>query len=728
MLKSFPFYQQLDTMDCGPTCLRMVAEFHGKKYSLQYLRERAHISRSGVSLLGISEAAEQIGFRTTMVKAPFEGEEAGLVDAPLPCIVHWQQRHYVVVFKLSKKYVWVADPAAGKFKMTRQQFENGWLQDGDKGIILLLEPGPEFDLLEGQERPAVKGIWHLIATYIQPFRRFFLLLILGLALGSLLQLITPFLTQSVVDVGIQQQNIGFVYLILIAQLTLFVSQTLSGFIQSRLLLFIGARINVGLVSDFLIKIMKLPLGFFDAKMVGDLMQRIQDQKRIEHLLTNSLLKIAFATVNLTVFSIVLLLFDVKIFLVFAFFSVAYVLWVRLFLRKRKEIDYQSFQQMSDNQSNIVELIYGMQEIKLQGSAKKRRWQWANTQARLFRISMKTLNISQYQDAGAGVINQLKNILIVFLSASAVIEGDLTLGMMMAVQSILGQLELPLQQSITFMRDLQDARISLERIQEIEEIEDEDLEGTITMLPPQGDIVLEKLSFRYNTLGSFALKDVDLVIPRGKVTAIVGTSGSGKTTLVKLLLGFYKPEMGSITLGGLQLYHFKKQLWRSRCGAVMQDGYIFSDTIANNIAESSERVDPERLIHAAGVANIREFIERLPLGYNTMIGAKGNGISQGQRQRILIARAVYKDPEFIFLDEATNALDANNEHEILQHLNHFYEGKTVVVVAHRLSTVRNADQIVVLEKGELVEIGNHDSLVQKRGLYYNLVKNQLELGN
>jgi ATP-binding cassette subfamily B protein len=727
MLKRFPYYQQLDAMDCGPTCLRMVAEFHGKKYSLQYLRERSHISRDGVSLLGISEAAEQIGFRTTMVKAPFEGEEAGLIDAPLPCIVHWKQRHYVVVFKVSDKYVWVADPAAGKFRLSRTDFEAGWVQDDKKGIILLLEPGPDFEQFEGEVRHS-RGLEDLLIAYVKPFRRYFALLALGLALSSLLQLIIPFLTQSVVDVGIQQQNIDFVYLILIAQLTLFVSQTLAGFIQSRLMLFIGARINVGLVTDFLIKIMKLPLGFFDAKMAGDLMQRISDQKRIETFLTNSLLKISFAVINLVVFSVVLFLFDSRIFLVFAVFSAAYIFWVRLFLRKRKEIDYQSFQQMADNQNNVIELIHGMQEIKLQGSDKKRRWQWANTQARLFRISMKSLTITQYQDAGANFINQIKNILIVFISARAVITGDMTLGMMMAVQYMLGQLDVPLQQMLAFIRDLQDARISFERLDEINQMEEEQRDGGLSELPTSGDMVLENVSFRYNALGNYALKDVNLVIPRGKVTAIVGTSGSGKTTLVKLLLGFYNPEQGAITLGGLQLPNFQKRLWRAQCGAVMQDGYIFSDTVANNIAESSERVDSERLIRATTIANIREFVERLPLAYNTMIGAQGNGLSQGQRQRILIARAVYKNPEFIFLDEATNALDSNNEHAILQHLNHFFEGKTVVVVAHRLSTVRNADQIVVLEKGELVEIGTHDALVKQRGLYYNLVKNQLELGN
>ncbi len=712
-------------MDCGPTCLRMIAAHYGRHYSLQYLRERSHISREGVSLLGISEAAERIGFQTMATKIPFEGEDAGLMNAPLPCIAHWRQRHFIVVYKVTNRHVWVADPADGKFKLTRAAFEAGWLADGNRGVVLLLEPGPDFQQLQ-EEAQKTRGLG-IFFNYMTRYRRQFIILIMGMLLGSLFQLIFPFLTQSIVDVGIQNQDIDFVYLILIAQLVLFGSQTLVSFIQNWILLFIGTRINVSLVTDFLIKLMRLPLGFFDAKMSGDLIQRVNDQKRIETFLTSSSLQISFALINLIVFSVVLLLYNSLIFAVFTVASLLYVGWIVLFLRKRKEVDYQAFQQLSENQSSLIELIQGMQEIKLQGSDKKRRWQWANIQARLFRVNMRSLAITQYQDAGGSFINQVKNILISFIAAKAVIDGQMTLGMMMAAQYIVGQVNLPLQQMIGFIRSLQDARISLERLNEIYQMEDEETDVSLDHIPEKGDIVLENLSFRYNALDEEVLKDINLVVPRGKVTAIVGTSGSGKTTLVKLLLGFYGPQKGRVMVGGIHLDAIQKRTWRSRCGAVMQDGFIFSDTIANNIAESSERVDIEKLLWAVKIANIQEFIESLPLGYNTMIGAKGNGISQGQRQRMLIARAVYKNPEFIFLDEATNALDSSNERVIINHLEQFFSGKTVVVVAHRLSTVRHADQIAVLEKGRLVELGSHAELVEKRGVYFHLVKNQLELG-
>ncbi|MFN0015191.1 MAG: peptidase domain-containing ABC transporter [Saprospiraceae bacterium] len=725
-MKSFPFYRQLDAMDCGPTCLRMVAAHYGRAYSLQYLRERCHISREGVSLLGISEAAEQIGFQTMALKVPFEGEEAGLVDAPLPCIAHWRQRHFVVVYKVTRQHIWIADPGEGKFKLTRSAFEDSWLSDGKQGVLLVLEPGPGFQQLEGEGRQT-RGLGDLFG-YLGQFRRQFVLLLLGMLLASLFQLIFPFLTQSIVDVGIQNQDIGFIYLILIAQLVLFGSQTLVNFVQNWILLFIGTRMNVMLVTDFLIKLMRLPLGFFDAKTAGDLMQRVNDQKRIESFLTNSSLQIGIAVINIVVFGIVLLMYNNLIFLIFALASLLYVGWIVLFLRKRKEVDYLAFQQMSENQSSLIELIQGMQEIKLQGSDKKRRWQWATIQARLFRVNMRSLAISQYQDAGGNFINQVKNILISFVAAKAVIDGHMTLGMMMAAQYIVGQINVPLIQLIGFIRSLQDARISLERLNEVYRMEEEETGTSLAHVPSDGDIVLENLSFRYNALDEEVLKDINLVIPRGKVTAIVGTSGSGKTTLVKLLLGFYRPQKGHLMIGGFHLDAIQKRIWRKQCGAVMQDGYLFSDTIANNIAESSDRVVIERLLWSVKVANIRDFIEALPLGYNTMIGSKGSGISQGQRQRLLIARAVYKNPEFIFLDEATNALDTTNERTILNHLQEFFAGKTVVVVAHRLSTVRHADQIVVLEKGKLVELGSHTELVDKRGTYYHLVKNQLELGN
>ncbi len=730
LIMSFKHYRQLDAMDCGPTCLRMIAKHHGRAFNIQYLRKQSFISRLGVSLLGISEAAEHIGFRTMAIKVPYDFDRvnAGLIEAPLPCILHWRQNHFIVLYKITKKHVWIADPADGKVKLDRATFEQHWATDNGKGVALLLETTPDFYVHEG-ESVEKTGLGFLF-TYLRPYRKLIAQLIIGLLLGSVFQLIFPFLTQSVVDIGIQNQNINFVRLILAGQLMLFLSQTSVSLLQNWILLHISTRINVALISDFLIKLMKLPIGFFDAKMIGDLMQRIGDHQRIEHFLTGSTLRVLFSIVNFFVFGIVLLMYNVPIFAVFLTASILYILWVAFFLKKRREIDYQRFQELSDNQSTVIELIQGMQEIKLQGSERKRRWEWAHIQAKLFRANIRSLAISQYQDAGGGFINQLKDILITFLAASAVINGQMTLGMMLAVQYIVGQLNGPLNQMIEFVRSAQDAKISLERLGEIHNKQDEQKEQTIPAeLLPQEDIKIENLSFRYNELSADVLRNVNLTIPRGKITAIVGTSGSGKTTLVKLLLGFYEAQKGRIKIGSIDINNVNKRDWRKKCGAVMQDGYIFSDTISNNIAESDESTpDRTKLLNAVQVANIQEFIETMPLSYNTMIGSQGNGLSQGQKQRLLIARAVYKNPEYLFFDEATNALDAVNERKIVENLNNFFEDRTVIIVAHRLSTVKHADQIIVLEQGEAIEIGTHQELVDKKGAYYHLVKNQLELGS
>ncbi len=754
----FQLYNQLDFRDCGPTCLRMVAKHYGKSYSLQGLRERSYITRGGVSLLGISEAAESIGFRTTGVRLSWEQL---VKEAPLPCIVHWRQNHFVVVYSIKEnrspfsnkrksgsETVMVADPARAIIKYTKEEFLAGWLSDKkngeDTGIALLLEPGPDFYNID-EEKPD-KTKFKFLLQYLRPHKSFFLQVILAMLLGSMLQLIAPFLTQAVVDKGIGNQNIGFVLLVLIAQMVLMLSQTSVDFIRNWLLLHISTRINISLISDFLIKLMKLPLGFFDTKMIGDIMQRIGDHSRIQSFLTGSSLSILFSMVNLIIFSIVMALYNIEILIVFFIGSTIYFFWVWLFMKKRRELDFKRFAQMADNQSNLYQIITGMQEIKLNNCERQKRWKWERIQARLFHVSVQGLALSQWQQAGALVINQSKNIFITFLSATAVIKGDMTLGMMMSVQYIIGQLNAPVEQMISFMQAAQDAKISMERLGEIHNKKDEDPQGVsrIDILPEQKDIHIDHISFQYEGPNSeMVLKDVSLTIPEGKTTAIVGTSGSGKTTLIKLLLGFYEPVKGEISVGDTLLKNFSSSFWRSQCGAVLQDGFIFSDTIAENIAPGDENIDPARLRKAVKTANIAEFIEGLPLGYNTKIGQEGSGISQGQKQRMLIARAVYKNPEFIFFDEATNSLDANNETVIMKNLEAFFKGnppiqqttqhnipdtKTVVVVAHRLSTVRNADQIVVLEQGEIVEQGTHEELTNLRGAYYKLVKNQLELGN
>lgn len=730
MFKKFPFFRQRDQMDCGPTCLQMIASYHGRSYTLPYLREISYITREGVSMQGIMEAADRIGFRTMPVKVPFERrlpEEPSFMDAPFPCIVHWNQRHFVVAYKANKKHVWVADPGQGKFKLEHAVFKKSWISDQDNGVALLLEPSPTFYEQEG-EIIDKQGFAYLL-KYLLPYRRLIIQLLLGLSLGSLFQLTLPFLTQSIVDVGIQNQNVGFIYLVLLGQLMIFIGQLSVSVLQSWILLHISTRINVSLIADFLTKLMRLPIGYFDTKMVGDLMQRIGDHTRIESFLTSSTLSILFSLVNFVIFGIVLLVYNTTIFLIFLIASITYLFWVTIFLKKRKEVDYQRFQELSQNQNTLIEMIQGMQEIKLQNSERKRRRLWTNIQAKLFNANIRSLAISQYQDIGGNSINQLKDIAISFIAATAVIQGQMTLGMMLAIQYIVGQLNGPLAQMIHFIRAAQDAKISLERLGEIHQTpEEEAQEVSVDILPDNKDLSIENLSFKYNPLDEEVLKNIDLQIPSGKMTAIVGTSGSGKTTLVKLLLGFYTPTKGTIRLGGMPITTIRKSLWRQQCGAVMQDGYIFSDTIANNIAESDEIIDKTKLLKAVQTANIQTFIESLPLGYNTMIGARGNGISQGQRQRLLIARAVYKNPNFLFFDEATNALDAKNERTIVENLDTFFKNKTVIVVAHRLSTVKNADQIVVLDNGKIMEIGTHQELVAKKGEYFSLVKNQLELGN
>jgi ATP-binding cassette subfamily B protein len=728
-VKKFPFLKQFDSTDCGPACLAMVAKYYGKIFPIQKLRDIAAITRAGVTMLGLSDAAEAIGFKTLGVRQSFENLAS---EVNLPCIAYWKQRHFVVVYKIKKNIVYVADPAQGLISYTQKEFLEGWAittaSGESQGLCLLLDPTAEF-YSQREEKHNKASIGFLFA-YLRPHKRFIVQLLLGILIGSLLQLIFPFLTQAIVDIGISNQNIGFVYLVLIAQLTLFFSQSAMELIRSWILLHISVRINVSLISDFLIKLLKLPIGFFDTKMTGDILQRIYDHTRIQSFLTSTSLSIIFSLVNLIIFGVVLAIYNLKILSIFLFGSVLYITWILLFMKKRRDLDFKRFQQMSENQSNLYQLITGIQEIKLNNCERQQRWRWERIQAKLFKISIKGLTLSQYQQSGSMVIDQLKNIFISFFAAQAVIKGEMTLGMMMAVQYIIGQLNSPIGQLIGLAQTTQDAKISLERLREIHEKEDEETtdDMKITILPENKNIVIANLSFQYEGPHSeFVLNGINLEIPKGKVTAIVGISGSGKTTLIKLLLGFYHPIKGEIRVGEFLLDNLKSRLWRQSCGVVMQDGYIFSDTIANNIAVSDEVVDKKKLVHAVRASNIQDFIESLPRGYNTKIGLEGHGLSAGQKQRILIARAVYKDPEFLFFDEATNALDSNNERIIMNNLEQFFQGRTVVLVAHRLSTVKNADQIVVLEKGQIAERGTHNELVRKEGAYFHLVKDQLALG-
>lgn len=728
-MKTLPHYTQHDAMDCGPTCLRMVAAFYGKHYSLEGLREKSFITREGVSMLGISEAAEKIGFRSICVQVGYEK----LQEAPLPCIIHWNQQHFVVVYKLNDRYVWVADPGAGKLKYTKEEFCNCWLSsrknEEDTGVALLLEPIPEFYTTEDEGDEVNRKGFSFLYSYLRPYRGLVGQLLLGLLLGSMIQLMLPFLTQSVVDFGINNQNLGFIYLVLIAQLMLSFSSSAVDFIRGWILLHLGTRINIALISDFLIKLMKMPISYFDSKMTGDILQRINDHKRIQDFLTGSSLSVIFSVFNIIIFGIVLLVYSGMIFLIFMGGSALYVAYVWLFMKKRAELDHKRFAQQSANQSTVVQLVNGMQEIKLSACEQQKRWEWERIQAKLFKVNIKSLALRQYQDSGAVLINQSKNLLITALVASLVVKGEMTLGMMLSVQYIIGQLNSPVNELIAFARDMQDARLSMDRLSEVRDKPDEEdpTRELLREIPEGKEIRLQNLNFKYDPLSEYpTLDDINLVIPPGMQTAIVGMSGSGKTTLVKLLLGFYPPASGDIFIGDTPLGSYSIREWRKRCGVVMQDGFIFSDSIAGNIAPGVEHIDKKRLRHAAEVANIHDFIEELPLAYNTKIGQEGHGLSQGQKQRILIARAVYKDPEFIFFDEATNALDANNERTIMNNLQTFFKGRTSVVVAHRLSTVRNAEQIIVIEQGRIAETGTHEALIALEGRYYKLVKNQLEL--
>ena len=731
MFMQFPLYRQRDSLLCGITSLQMICKYYRACLTPDYLQKLCQEGTEGISLATLKFGAEHLGFKCLCGLSDLEE-----LSKSLPCILHWNQNHFVVLYKVKKgKIFYIADPGKGLIKYTLEEFKKHWVstqsEGEEKGIAMFLEPTPAFYEKQIDAQPIEERSFKFLFSYIKQYRKYFGQIVLGLLVGSLLQLILPFLTQSIVDVGIKNQNIGFIWLILLGQLMLTVSRTAIDFIRRWLLLHISLRINISLVSDFFIKLLKLPMSFFDTKLMGDLMQRMGDHSRVNTFLTQQTLSIVFSLFTFVVFSIVLLSYNWLVFAIFMLGSLLYGGWLALFLRRRKVLDYELFEQQAINNNKTYEFITSMQEIKLQDCEQRRRWEWEDVQADLFNVQMKSLKLQQTQEAGSIFINELKNIVITVVAATAVIHGQLTLGMMLAVQYIIGQLNSPVEQLMSFFYSVQDVKISLERINEIHRMDDENgKQGLETAVKEENKgIDLENVNFKYDP---HALKtiidDVSLTIPKGKVTAIVGASGSGKTTLIKLMLGYYPVLGGQINIGGTDVNTLNKKWWRRQCGVVMQDGVIFSESIARNIAVDDGEIDKNRLQMAAEIACISDYVMGLPLKYNTKIGRDGVGLSQGQKQRILIARAVYKNPDYIFLDEATNSLDANNERMIVEHLDEFYKGKTVVIVAHRLSTVKNADQIVVLDKGKVVEIGNHETLTTKRGAYYNLVKNQLELGN
>lgn len=728
-MRSFQVYRQADLMDCGPTCLRMIAKHYGRSVSIEKLRRLSENARSGSNIGGLSDAAEKIGFRTLVVKTDLHNL---IENAPLPCIAFWNERHFVVIYKIKRNTIYIADPAHGLLTYSKREFLDNWIgkqasEETPDGVVLLMESTPVLTLSEEDDNPPRKGLTFFIG-YLKGYKKLLFQLGLGLLAGSILQLIFPFLTQSIVDIGIQNKDIHFLYLILFGQLFIFLGKSSIEIIRSWVLLHLSTRINISLVSDFLIKLMKLPISFFDVKQMGDIMQRIDDHQRIEFLLTNQTLNVLFSTVNFIVFGVVLCIYSLPVFLIFLFGTTIYFIWISFFMKRRKNLDHKQFSQMSNESGKIMELIAGMQEIKLHNAERRKRWGWESVQIRLFKLKMKGLRLEQVQSNGSSIINEVKNILISFFTAKLVIEGKLTLGMMLSVSYIIGQLNAPVSQFLQFVYSFQNARISLERLSEIHEKEDEEPVNSsrLTELPENHTITFEGVSFKYIGSVNPILKNINLTIQSNKITAIVGASGSGKTTLMKLLLRFYEINSGNIKVGKVHLNDIMHYTWRENSGSVMQEGFIFNDTIANNIAISDEIVDKERLKNAVQIANIREFIEELPLGFNTKIGSDGVGLSGGQKQRILIARAVYKNPTFLFFDEATSALDANNEKVIMNNLDDFFKGRTAVVIAHRLSTVMNADKIVVLEKGEIIEEGTHSELLELKGSYFKLVKNQLAL--
>lgn len=727
---SFPITFQHDSMQCGIACLQMICKHFGREYSLDFLSKLCFATNEGVSLLGIDDAANKLGLKTLCVKASMDE----LDKISLPAILHWNQKHFVVLYKIKKgrKY-YIADPGKGLTAYTNEEMREYWLSTNSKGVAMMLEPTPHFYDTKNASGVGEKEIhsFRFLYGYVRRYYKYFGMIAVGLALGSIIQLVLPFLTQAIVDKGIKHQDLNIILLILFGQLMLTISRTFIDFLRRWILLRISMKINISLISDFFIKLLKLPMSFFDTKLLGDLMQRMNDHGRVNNFLTQNVLNIVFSLLTLIVFSVVLVIYDKFVFWVFLIGSMLYGGWIALFLKRRKVIDYELFEQQAINNNRTYEFITSMQEIKLQDCEQRKRQEWEHIQKDLFKIQQKSLRLQQQEEAGGIFINELKNIAITVMSAAAVIEGNMTLGMMLAVQYIIGQLCSPVEQLMDFFYSLQDVKISLERINEIHSMEDENGKaGLLTSIKQKSKgINIQNVIFKYNPhVLTNTIDHVDIQIPQGKVTAIVGASGSGKTTLIKLILGYYSVIEGRICIGSTNINDVNKQWWRRQCGVVMQDGVIFSESIARNIAVDDAEIDQVRLLEAAKISRIFDYIMGLPLKFDTKIGRDGIGLSQGQKQRILIARAVYKNPEYIFLDEATNSLDANNERKIVENLDRFYKGKTVVIVAHRLSTVKNADQIVVIDHGKVVETGTHDTLTLKRGTYFQLVKNQLELGN
>jgi len=728
---SFPHYQQHDVMDCGPTCLQIISKFYGKLFNIEKIRSFSQIGKSGVSLLGISKAAETLGIQAVGGNMTFEKLEQ---QAVLPCIVHWRKNHFVVVYKIRRNKVYISDPASGLHTYSREEFLTNWaytsIQSKAAGIVMLLTPTPAFYQAEETAAAQGQGISQLLGHIFQ-YKSLLRQLLAGLVVGAGIQLLLPFFTKALVDVGIRDHDLSFVYVILLGQLFITLGQTAVELMRGWILLHITARVNVAVLSDFLHKLLRLPLSFFDTKLTSDILQRIEDHKRIEALLTSTSLNTLFSLLTFSVFGVILYSYNAVICGIFMAGSLLYFGWVYLFLAKRKQLDFKRFEISAQNRAKTLQLINGIYEIKINDCGTQKIWEWEGIQAKLFQFNVRSLALTQYQQIGSTFLNQAKNIFVLFLATRLVMDHRMSLGDMMAIQFIVGQMNGPIAQLAVFLQTYQDARISMERLGQVQALEEEEAPSKdyVRLLPTGRGLTLQNVSFVYPGAGNKpTLKNLSFSVPEGKTTAIVGASGSGKTTLLKLLLRICQPSDGQLLVEDTPLERISPQHWRQHCGIVMQDGFIFSDTIGNNIALDAEHRSPAAIEHALHIANLEQYIRTLPLGLHTKIGEDGKGLSGGQRQRILISRMVYKNPDYIFLDEATSALDAHNERVIMERLNEFFTGKTVVIVAHRLSTVKNADNIIVLNNGEVTEQGSHEALVRQRGYYYELIKNQLELGN
>ena len=719
-MRRFPLVRQHDLMQCGAACLAMICRFHGKYIGLRDTENLCTPGKRGVSMQRVKEGAEVLDFNTNALRC----DVRMLNENSTPCILYWENRHFVVLFKITKNKYHIADPAKGIKTYDKNSFIKAWTGDGGTGLMLLLTPSVCFKKNKGQN--GTKRSLGIIKRYIKNYRSYLSVVVIGLLLSCVLQLLMPVLTQNIVDVGIRYKSIHFIWLILLGELVVTIGKTATEFIRSWILTHVSTRINISLVSDFFTKLLRLPMSFFDIKHMGDLTQRMTDHNRIQSFMAKQVLGIIFTILSFIVFGSALALYNRKIFIVFIVFTVCYALWISLFLSKRRELDMDYFEKASENQNITFEFLTTLQETKLQNCCNRRKNAWEKIQEKLFTLQLKSLKLQQVQEAGSAFINEAKNIIITVLSATAVIDETITLGTMLAIQYIIGQLNSPISQLVSFVLALQDMRLSVDRINEVYSREDED--GYNSIIPCseiRQRISISHLYFRYDGMRSdrFILSDVSFDIEAGKVTAIVGASGCGKTSLIKILLGYYSYE-GSIKIGGLELRKIHKMEWRKRCGVVMQDGAIFSESIGRNIAVSDAPIDTKRLDFAAKSACIYDFIQNLPQKYETVIGRCGIGISQGQKQRILVARAIYRNPDFIFLDEATNSLDTENERKIVNNLKRFYNDKTVLIVAHRLSTVIDADNIIVMDQGKIIETGTHDSLIKNKGRYLELIRNQL----